>query len=29
MIQQKILELISEYVIFGLTFKILLDIIRL
>lgn len=29
MIQQKILELIAEYVIFGLTFKILLDIIRL
>lgn len=29
MIQQRLLELIAEYVVFGLTFKILLEIIRL
>lgn len=29
MIQQKLIELLAEYVVFGLTFKIILEVIRL
>lgn len=29
MIQQKLIELLAEYVVFGLAFKIILEVIRL